>query len=183
METKKAQLAAPCGMYCGVCAIYIAHRDDNQKFKERLTGLYGVAIDELHCKGCLSDDVFAYCRVCPIKACTAQKGIEGCHECADFPCGHIETFPFPVGKKVMLRSVPARRAREPNGGWKRRRSAITVPGAEPRSSAAPSAAEVAGKPSSWTERRYRRRWCPGSGIPFFIDTRPAFCYESTRHGE
>ena len=25
---------APCGLYCGVCAIYIAHRDNNQKFKE-----------------------------------------------------------------------------------------------------------------------------------------------------
>jgi hypothetical protein len=31
---------APCGMYCGVCAIYIAHRDNNRKFKERLVGLY-----------------------------------------------------------------------------------------------------------------------------------------------
>ena len=109
METQKGQLAAPCGLYCGVCAIYIAHRDDNVKFKERLTGLYGVGMDDLHCKGCLSDDVFLYCRVCPIKACAAGKGIAGCHECADFPCGHIETFPFPVGKKVMLRSIPARR--------------------------------------------------------------------------
>ena len=108
MEKQKGQLAAPCGLYCGVCAVYIAHRDDNLKFKERLTGLYGVGMDDLHCKGCLSDDVFLYCRVCPIKACTAQKGIAGCHECADFPCGHIETFPFPVGKKVMLRSIPAR---------------------------------------------------------------------------
>ena len=107
MMDDHSKLAAPCGMYCGVCAIYIAHRDDNLKFKERLTGLYGVAIDELHCNGCLSDEVFSFCRVCPIKACTARKGIEGCHQCADFPCGHIETFPFPVGKKAMLRSVPA----------------------------------------------------------------------------
>ena len=31
---------SPCGLYCGVCAIYIAHRDKNQKFKERLVDLY-----------------------------------------------------------------------------------------------------------------------------------------------
>ena len=31
---------APCGLYCGVCAIYMAHRDNNQKFKERLLNLY-----------------------------------------------------------------------------------------------------------------------------------------------
>jgi hypothetical protein len=109
METEKCRLAAPCGLYCGVCAIHIAHRDDNLKFKERLTGLYGVGLGDLHCNGCLSDDVFLYCRVCPIKACTAGKGIAGCHQCADFPCAHIETFAFPVGRKVMLRSIPARR--------------------------------------------------------------------------
>ena len=27
-------LISPCGLYCGVCAIYIAHRDNNHKFKE-----------------------------------------------------------------------------------------------------------------------------------------------------
>ena len=31
---------SPCGLYCGVCAIYMAHRDNNLKFKERLLELY-----------------------------------------------------------------------------------------------------------------------------------------------
>jgi len=31
---------SPCGLYCGVCAIYMAHRDNNRKFKERLVKLY-----------------------------------------------------------------------------------------------------------------------------------------------
>lgn len=109
MEANKDPLAAPCGLYCGVCAIYIAHRDDNLKFKERLTGIYGVAIEEVHCKGCLSDDVFFYCQLCPIKSCAAERKIEGCHHCTDFPCGHIDSFPIPVGKKEILRSVPVRR--------------------------------------------------------------------------
>ena len=30
---------SPCGLYCGVCAIYIAHRDNNRKLKERLVNL------------------------------------------------------------------------------------------------------------------------------------------------
>ena len=33
-------LVAPCGLYCGVCAVYIAHLDQNQKFKERLLSVY-----------------------------------------------------------------------------------------------------------------------------------------------
>ena len=32
-------LIAPCGLYCGVCAIYIAHRENNEKFKARLLNL------------------------------------------------------------------------------------------------------------------------------------------------
>ncbi len=27
---------SPCGLYCGVCAIHIAHRDNNEKFKKTL---------------------------------------------------------------------------------------------------------------------------------------------------
>ena len=104
------ELLAPCGLYCGVCAIYIADRDDNLKFKEKLTDLYGVGMEELHCKGCLSDEVFKYCEVCPIRECTREKGYEGCNECDDFPCKFVEDFPLPVGKKVILRAVPEWRA-------------------------------------------------------------------------
>lgn len=103
----KKELLAPCGLYCGVCGILIAHRDDNLKFKERLTAVYGVGVEEIRCQGCLSDDPFKYCRLCPIKSCTAEKGIEGCHQCADFPCNFLEGFPLPVGKKVILRAIPA----------------------------------------------------------------------------
>lgn len=103
----RKELAAPCGLYCGVCGIYIAHRDKNDKFKERLATVYNVPVEQIRCQGCLSDDVFVYCQVCPIKSCTEEKGLEGCHQCDDFPCSLIDDFPLPVGKKVILRSIPA----------------------------------------------------------------------------
>jgi hypothetical protein len=106
MENKK-NLAAPCGLYCGVCSVYIAHRDNNGKFKEKLSAVYGVGADDIRCEGCLSDNPFVYCKVCSIKSCTQEKGLEGCHQCNDFPCKAIEDFPIPVGKKVMLRAIPA----------------------------------------------------------------------------
>ena len=95
----REKLAAPCGLYCGVCGMYIAHRDDNQKFKERLATVYGVSADDIKCEGCLSDELFVYCKTCPIRSCIVEKGIEGCHQCNDFPCTLIEDFPFPVGKR------------------------------------------------------------------------------------
>ena len=115
--------ASPCGLYCGVCAIYIAHRDNNQKLKEGLVRLYqgGTAgkgilpnsekltTEDIRCNGCLSNDRFMHCQQCEIRECAQEKGYAGCHECDDFPCQHIEHFPMTVGKKVILRSVPYRR--------------------------------------------------------------------------
>ncbi len=111
---------APCGLYCGVCAVYMAHRDSNLKFKERLLAVYkgqvpgkgtlpgseNMTIDDIRCEGCLSNDVFMFCRHCDVRDCTREKGYEGCHQCGDFPCTHIEHFPMTVGKKVILRAVP-----------------------------------------------------------------------------
>jgi predicted RNA-binding Zn-ribbon protein involved in translation (DUF1610 family) len=96
-------------LYCGVCGIHIAWRDNNAKFKEKLAPVYGVTPEDLVCDGCLSDRVFGYCQVCPIKSCCNGKQIEGCHQCSDFPCKFIDDFPVAVGKKVILRSVPRRR--------------------------------------------------------------------------
>lgn len=107
MTEMNRELLAPCGLYCGVCAVYIATRDDNVKFKERLTGVYGVALEDVHCRGCLSSEPFVYCATCPIKDCVRGREYEGCHECSEFPCALIDEFPMPVGKKVIMRTTPA----------------------------------------------------------------------------
>jgi hypothetical protein len=114
---------SPCGLYCGVCAIYIAHRDDNIRLKQGLVNLYKggtpgmgtlpnaevLSIEDIRCSGCLSDEQFMHCRQCEIRNCTTTKGYAGCHECNDFPCHYIDNFPMAVGKKVILRAVPYRR--------------------------------------------------------------------------
>ncbi|OQX24765.1 MAG: hypothetical protein BWK80_19065, partial [Desulfobacteraceae bacterium IS3] len=115
--------ASPCGLYCGVCAIYMAHRDNNLKLKERLVQLYSGKIsgkgvlpggenlspEDIRCEGCLSGERFFHCRQCAIRNCAIEKGYEGCHQCGEFPCRHIDEFPMTVGKKVILRAVPYRR--------------------------------------------------------------------------
>lgn len=117
------EFISPCSLYCGVCAIHIADRDDNDKLKEKLVNLYqgkGLAKgtlpnskhlskSEIRCKGCLSNERFMHCQQCPIRDCTKDKGLEGCHQCIEFPCTYIDNFPMAVGKKVILRAVPERR--------------------------------------------------------------------------
>jgi predicted RNA-binding Zn-ribbon protein involved in translation (DUF1610 family) len=104
---RQEDLLAPCGLYCGVCAILMAHRDNNEKFKERLAPIYGVLPEEIACHGCLSDQCFKYCQVCPIRSCAHEKNYEGCHQCDSWPCDYIANFPIPVGKKVIMRAIPA----------------------------------------------------------------------------
>ena len=118
--TVNPDLIAPCGLYCGVCAIYIAGRDNNLKFKERLVNLYkgnvsgkgtlpnsqNLSTEDIQCHGCLSDQLFMHCRQCDIRKCTKDKGYTGCHQCDEFPCRYIDEFPMTVGKKVILRAIP-----------------------------------------------------------------------------
>ena len=100
------ELLAPCGLYCGVCAIYMAHRDDNQKFKEVLAPVYGATPEQIVCQGCMSDELFVYCESCRIRTCAVGKGYLGCHECDGFPCEYINDVPLEVGQKVMARAIP-----------------------------------------------------------------------------
>ena len=111
---------APCGLYCGVCAIHLAGRDHNRKLQEKLVSLYqgntpgkgtlpgaeNLRPEDIHCDGCLSAEPFFFCKTCFIKDCTKDKGYEGCHQCGEFPCEFIDNFSMAVGKKVMLRAIP-----------------------------------------------------------------------------
>jgi hypothetical protein len=115
--------ASPCGLYCGVCAIHIAHRDNNEKLKKGLVNLYkgnvkgkgtlpnceSLTTNDIKCNGCMSNTIFMHCQQCEIRDCCQDKGYSGCHECDEFPCAFIDNFPMAVGKKVILRSVPYRR--------------------------------------------------------------------------
>lgn len=114
------ELIGPCGLYCGVCAVFIADRDNNTKLKEKLVELYkgkrpekgklpgseNLTADDIHCKGCMSDDVFLFCKICDIRNCVIKKGYEGCYQCNSWPCDYIQNFPMTVGKKVIMRIVP-----------------------------------------------------------------------------
>lgn len=111
MEKINTSLLAPCGLYCGVCRVYIAHRDNNLKFKQELLPIYKAYgaknVDDIACTGCLSDGIkFPFCRTCSIKECIKDKEIEGCRQCDEFPCKIITNWPSPGGKKVILWSIP-----------------------------------------------------------------------------
>jgi hypothetical protein len=101
-------LLSPCGLYCGLCGIFQAHRDNNQELKQKLAKVYGLPVEEIHCQGCKGEESerFIFCGACPVRACNFDRGYEGCYQCSEFPCTGIENFPVAEGKSVILRTIP-----------------------------------------------------------------------------
>ena len=116
MEINSAYIS-PCGLYCGVCGVYQATKDNNQKFLKVLLKMYKAFIpganylttDDLLCNGCRSGRRSFFCKTCSIRDCSKENKYTGCHECDSFPCQLIQNFPVPAGKKVILRSIPYRK--------------------------------------------------------------------------
>ena len=105
-------LLSPCGLYCGVCRVYIAHRDNDIDFKKELFPFYKAygakSVEDMACTGCLSDGIhFPFCRSCAIKDCIKNKEIEGCYQCTEFPCEIIAKWPSEPGKEIILYNIPA----------------------------------------------------------------------------
>lgn len=117
-------LEAPCSLYCGVCRLYQATRTGDIQTLGRLARIYSGQAPELGelkgtdllCDGCLSQRRSVTCLTCQIRRCANERGLAGCHECADFPCDYIEGFPVEAGRRVMLRAVPFRQ-REGTAAW------------------------------------------------------------------
>ena len=70
MKEINKDLLAPCGLYCGICAVYIAHRDNNIKFKERIVYVYAPfmkSFDDIYWTGCMSEnqeEIMMFCQYC-----------------------------------------------------------------------------------------------------------------------
>jgi hypothetical protein len=100
------QYLSPCGMYCSVCAVRAAERDNDQELKGMLAPIFGTTPEQIACDGCQSEKAFPFARACAIRACAGEKRLEGCHQCGDFPCDHIKTFPFEISKQQMMAAIP-----------------------------------------------------------------------------
>ncbi len=145
-EIKNKALMAPCGLYCGTCAVYIATRDNNEKFKAVMANLYGSRPEETECLGCMQPDppkkLYAICQLCEIRDCIKSKGYYSCHQCDQWPCGLIEKFPISTGARVMKRTIPI---------W---REKVAKLGDEAGSEA-------------WARSECERYHCPSCGYPLF----------------
>ncbi|MBN2382204.1 DUF3795 domain-containing protein [bacterium] len=95
MDTKTAKtMTSPCGLPCFHCTAYLAK--DNPEILEKMVAALGIPAEKAICNGCrpqqgkipfLNPD-----QTCHIYHCAAEKGIEFCHECDDFPCSRFQPY-------------------------------------------------------------------------------------------
>ena len=101
---------APCGLYCGVCGVYLATRNGDDKFKALLGGLVrvdprGDGVPGLHAGRAAAVPVRLLPGL-PIRDCVRERGLYSCHQCGDWPCALITGFPLATGRRVMRRTIP-----------------------------------------------------------------------------
>ncbi len=101
-EKADIQLAAVCGLFCPACTVYIGTMEDPERLKAT-AARFGLPPEELECHGCRSDKRSFFCRTrCKMAACAADKGIDFCSECDEYPCGELKEFQSLAPHRIEL---------------------------------------------------------------------------------
>jgi ribosomal protein L40E len=93
--------AAVCGLFCPSCSIFIGTKEDPERLKRAAENL-GLPVQEMECAGCRSDRRTGYCRTCKMVQCAAEKGIDFCGACADYPCEELKQFQAVLPHRIEL---------------------------------------------------------------------------------
>ncbi|MTI86302.1 MAG: DUF3795 domain-containing protein [Firmicutes bacterium] len=102
MNKPDKRLAAVCGLFCPACQFFIGTNEDQERLKglaERLQR----PVDELECHGCRSEKRCFYCNEnCTMAKCAAEKGIDFCGECTEYPCAELKVFQAQLPHRIEL---------------------------------------------------------------------------------
>jgi len=104
------EMVSICGLLCNECGAFIATKNDDDKKREKVAQLwfkkYNVDIkpEEIDCNGCLSDSepLFRHCKVCKVRKCGKEKGIENCAYCDEYACEKLEKI-FQIAPETKKR--------------------------------------------------------------------------------
>ena len=87
-------MTSPCGLPCFHCPAFLAH--ENAEIREKVAAALGVPPDKATCGGCRPHKgriaLLKPEKTCRVFLCVAEKGIDFCHECDDFPCARFQPY-------------------------------------------------------------------------------------------
>jgi len=96
------RLAAVCGLFCPTCNLFIGTKEDPERLKRMAKG-FQLPVEELECHGCRSEKRGFFCnKYCKMTACSAEKGIDFCGECSEYPCEELKAFQVKMPHRIEL---------------------------------------------------------------------------------
>lgn len=91
------EMISRCGLVCSVCPAYIAARENDDAKRAEVATLWSkqfnmdIKPEEVDCVGCLAEGVHGgYCRMCAIRKCAIERGLDSCARCDVYPCDELE---------------------------------------------------------------------------------------------
>ncbi len=90
-EVSDKNSAAVCGLFCEACTLFIATQEDPERLKG-LAARFQLTEDAVKCYGCRSAKRGPYCEKCKMSSCAAERGIDFCFDCEDYPCTDLKQF-------------------------------------------------------------------------------------------
>jgi hypothetical protein len=86
-----------CGIDCTCCQTFRATVNNDDETRRGVQAYYkeigiDIAIEDLHCRGCHSDEQMPACAGCPYKKCGQEKGLARCAECGEYPCESLQWY-------------------------------------------------------------------------------------------
>jgi hypothetical protein len=100
MESDK-KLAAVCGLYCKACSLFIATTEDPARLK-MMAERFKLSEEAVKCYGCRSAKRGPYCEICKMSACAAERGLDFCIECSEYPCDDLKQFQSAMPHRIGL---------------------------------------------------------------------------------
>jgi hypothetical protein len=96
------KLAAVCGLFCPACTVYIGTMEEPARL-EMLAQRMKHPAEELHCHGCRSENRCFFCNsICTMSKCAADKGVDFCGQCREYPCNDLRSFQAAMPHRIEL---------------------------------------------------------------------------------
>lgn len=96
------KLAAVCGLFCPACRVFIGTREDPAGLAV-MAQRFQRPVEEMQCNGCRSEKRCFYCETkCTMAKCAADKGVDFCGQCPEYPCESLKSFQAEMPHRIEL---------------------------------------------------------------------------------
>jgi hypothetical protein len=96
------KLSAVCGLFCPACTVFIGSMEEPNRLKA-LSERFGAEVETMECHGCRSDKRGLYCnKACKMTKCAAEKGVDFCGQCSEYPCTELKAFQSQMPHRIEL---------------------------------------------------------------------------------